>query len=346
MRERNRTIAFIPEGLGYVEDDPSVIRAIDANTSEENRIKYVTDLASISRGKTESANPPTRYRQLLKEAAPNELSNGNETPSRPLEFLPVICSIVYVLDRVTIYLKKCPIVMSIEDFNNRIMKYSYIKYHTDKDNGIKVYKLYTNMRALLNAGIEYDNIPYNTREEFLDSNNKPIFKAIKIKAPMFVFNHLVTHTQLSKEARSERVVELNSDNYWIPQDLFDRYVKIVKDPDHKDYIELVIYGGTMYSGDYSPTKNKHDNNAIIQGLLRDHSQKAVAKLLKILGYKREIYQRAMLEFRFKEWLMVGYTINPDTWEHLFLERGAKPEEHKNWTQHETKLTVQTIRSLF
>ena len=51
--------------IGYVTDEISTVSTDLANYSEEHRIKFVTDLAAVSRGKDESNNPEGRYKQLL-----------------------------------------------------------------------------------------------------------------------------------------------------------------------------------------------------------------------------------------------------------------------------------------
>ena len=82
----------IPNNLGYVDSDPSSVLAWEANVSEENRIKFVTDLAAISRGKSEANNPEKRYQHLLQEAAPNTMLDAGllrKHASRPLEFLKI-----------------------------------------------------------------------------------------------------------------------------------------------------------------------------------------------------------------------------------------------------------------
>ena len=58
---------------GRVSDELSSVKVSEANNNEYNRIKFVTDLASVSRGKDESKNPEKRYNSLLREAAPTKL---------------------------------------------------------------------------------------------------------------------------------------------------------------------------------------------------------------------------------------------------------------------------------
>lgn len=67
---------------GYVTDDISYLNGekIDAsmaNLDEEHRVKFVTDLAAVSRGNSESINPAKRYKSLLSEAAPIEVQDNN-----------------------------------------------------------------------------------------------------------------------------------------------------------------------------------------------------------------------------------------------------------------------------
>lgn len=62
---------FISPSKMFVDNMPSTVPVWESNTSEEKRIKFVTDLAAISRGKKESSNPESRFKHLLKEAASN-----------------------------------------------------------------------------------------------------------------------------------------------------------------------------------------------------------------------------------------------------------------------------------
>lgn len=64
--------------LGYVTDEVSTVSTHLANENKENRIKFVTDLAAISRGKYESSNPESRFNHLLSEAVynPDAFSNS------------------------------------------------------------------------------------------------------------------------------------------------------------------------------------------------------------------------------------------------------------------------------
>lgn len=301
-----------------------VLTADMCNTNEENRILFCTTLASVSRGKFVSNNPEVRYKALLKEASPcDETPVGSfdqevtGTPSRPLEFIGVMLKAKLDKDKVILRLfTESGNILEKEfifqNFNNLIGRFSYIKSGNDTMYPLDIY---TNMRCLLNAGIKYEYIPYNTQEE-LNS-----FKAVRVRAPMFVFNHLVTHTALSKEARSERVVDFLSDKY--DEELFDFY----PEPFNKPF--------------WYPSCISKDE---FECLLTEKSFIDVIKYLKDeKKLKKEIYNRALLEFRYKDFMLVAWN-NSFTWEHLFLERSAT-DRYKNWTQEETRLTVKTIKEV-
>lgn len=301
---------------GYVTNEVSSVMPYEANTSEENRIKFVTDLAAISRGKHESNNPAVRFKALLKEASPSELTLSNEetkgSPSRPIEFLGIVLGYKLVGNEIVLMQTNADMLLDhkhykfdFELFNNLIGRYSIIK-----DNLI-----YTNLRTLLNAGIPYEAIPYNTEEELKD------FKAFRLNVPMFVFNHLITHTAISKEARSERVVDISNIDYWLPEDFSERWkASNVPDP---IVISTMEHSGQVFK------------------LLRDYTQRDIQELFKDLGYKKEIYQRAMLEFRYKEMVMVGWnTFN--TFAHLIIERNGAPDIWKSWTQKETNDVINAL----
>lgn len=157
-----KTFIFGDE-IGYVKRNPSSIPASLANFNKETRSKYVTDLAAVSRGKEVSKNPEKRFQLLLKEAAPNLVLEGKEPEgqaSRPLEFIPVIATFVPdIIDgKTALRLKNSPnIYFNFQDFCNKLVVYSYVD-NEDLEDGI--IKIYTNFRAMVNAGIPEDDIPF------------------------------------------------------------------------------------------------------------------------------------------------------------------------------------------
>lgn len=295
-------LGFVIDQLAYDENEQRWIDASEANSSEDYRVLWCTSLAAISRGKTISKNPTARYNLLKKEAAPiPSRFQDRQTPSRPLEFIPVVLKVRSGLVNGTssfnvysIYLKNTIKVLDREDFFNYLLRFSYT-VNVDAD----TIMIYTNMRAVLNAGIPYEEVPYNTKEECQG------FKGVMITCPMFVFNHLITHTAFSKESRSERVTDVSDIKYWRPAGITEERLK---------------------------------------SMLELESQKDIWESLKAEGFKKEIYQRALLEWRYKSFVMVAWS-NEYTWEHLFLERSANEEIYTNWTQEETKKVVKTIKEV-
>lgn len=328
------------DGIGYITDDVSSVPTNLSNYHEKNRAEFVTDLAAISRGKTESVSYQGRYGSLLKEAAPRLNSDGtlsDKTPSRPLEFLPVVIDFQFDKEYsdFNLKLKFRWIDMHYDEFITKIARYSYIDFITKT--------LYTNMRCLLNAGIDYEDIPYNTKEEI--SN----FKAFRVKVPMFVWSQIMTHTQLSKESQSDRVS--TQDDYWLPEDLNERLQNATKD---------TLYDPTKEVTPNDPTNPiSNVNTFILARLYREKTPKDVMNyildnipqneiqiILKGLGYKKEIYQRAPYYFKYKEMVITGWANDPNGFHHFLLERNAYKDTYKNWTQKETEEFSKALKRFF
>lgn len=299
---------------GYVTTDVSSVKVYRSNTTKENRIKWVTDLAAVSRGKSESTNPTKRFNSLMKEAALG-------TASRPMEFLPVVLD----QDRIRYLDKRIFSYESKESLLNNLLRYSYC------ENG----KVYTNMRALLNIGVKIENIPYNDEEDLKD------FKAIKIKVPMFIWSQLMTHTALSKESQSDRVAEEN--DYYLPTDFVTRVSNLKIDTTK---LQDLSKSNPILAGKIIDLRLKiKDENEIFNCLFNNFSQHELFFLFEFLDYKREIWSRAIYYFKYKVMIMTGWSNDPSTWKHLFIERNCVPELWKNWTQKETQIVVEKIKSV-
>lgn len=332
------------DNIGYVTDEVSSVSTETANDNEENRIKFATDLAAISRGKSESSNPEKRYKALLQEAA---LS----TPSRPMEFIGVILNGCYMDNTYSVE----GIEFNYMDFHNKLSKFSYMDVVT-KDyspSGINYgysFKLFTNLRAAINAGIPYENIPYTADE---DKELYKHFKAIKICVPMFVWSQLMTHTAISKESQSDRVAKNN--NYWLPDDIYQKILKCIvefdnNESDSNDAIELIniAYENIIYctSGITSDIEtNLKAKAAVLDIMLNNWPQVDIQDFLKGLNYPREIWSRAIYYFKYKEMIMTGWNNNPYVWNHLFNERNCNQTVWTNWTQEETRIAVEAIKQI-
>jgi Fe-S cluster biosynthesis and repair protein YggX/cell fate (sporulation/competence/biofilm development) regulator YmcA (YheA/YmcA/DUF963 family) len=335
-------IDIFGDGISYVTDEVSTVKTIEANLNEENRIKFVTDLAAVSRGKNESVNPKKRYEALKTEAALG-------TASRPLEFLPVVIDYDIIYDnnegydkvKLTLKYEDEPIEMSLEDFFNKIGRFSYL------DRGVA----YTNMRALLNAGIPYEAIPYSDKQDPDDEEWDDVFykhfKAIKLCIPMFVWAQWpMTHTMLSKESQSDRVA--TQDQYWLPEDFEKRLLDFIA----KGNLGVIAGDGNMshifeHLADYvnSPSYENDIVPAFKERMILYDSQDIVQVVFKALGYKQEIWSRAPYYFKYKEVIVTGWDIDSATWKHSFLERNVMQDKWKNWTQKETTKVLEAVKQI-
>ena len=328
-------IDIFGDGISYVTDEVSTVKTIEANLNEENRIKFVTDLAAVSRGKNESVNPKKRYEALKTEAA-------LKSASRPLEFLPVIINFeinencgnsddeIFLVDddQNEIYST------SLDHFNNVIGRFSYMDD----------YRCYTNMRTLINAGVSYEDIPYmceNLKNEYKN------FKAIKLCIPMYIWSQWpMTHTMLSKESQSDRVAI--QDQYWLPSDFEKRLLDFLA----KGKFNVIAGDGNIshifYDLDDYVNSESYENDIISafkERMVLYDSQDIVQLVFKTLGYKQEIWSRAPYYFKYKEVIVTGWNNDPATWEHSFLERNVLPDQWKNWTQKETTQVLEAVKKV-
>ena len=332
-------IDIFGDGISYVTDEVSTVKTIDANLNEENRIKFVTDLAAVSRGKNESVNPKKRYEALKTEAALN-------SASRPLEFLPVIIDFeinencgnndgeIFLVDNDQNKIYET----SLDHFNNVIGRFSYMRN----------YRCYTNMRTLINAGVPYENIPYmceNLKNEYKH------FKAIKLCIPMYLWSQWpMTHTMLSKESQSDRVA--TQDQYWLPADFEKRLLDYIEKNSPND-LNVIGNDGNFntifYTTQdvYNALENPEKDFIITfkEHMINYFSQSDVQLVFKTLGYKQEIWSRAPYYFKYKEVVVTGWNNDPATWQHSFLERNVLPDQWKNWTQKETTKVLEAVKKV-
>lgn len=305
---------------GYVTD--FTYDAERANSSEEARINFVSKTSSISRGKDESSNPESRYRHLLKEGAMG-------TASRCLEFVPVLFEFEVYGNRAILHLKdNKQSNMPLDKFMNTIVKFGFVE---NMDRGMFLCK--TNLRAMLKADIPYEDVPYNDICKG--------FRVFKMQIPMFVFNHVVTHTMLSKESRSDRVVRLNKGNYWVPEDIVER----IRNTDIEERRAVLLESGVKkayYKLRDTLDATKHYNSFILAMLSIPTAD--LMGLLEALKYPREIFQRAVLEMRYKETILAAWE-HEFTWLNFLRERGGS-EDWKNWVQKETQQAALTLAKFF
>ena len=321
----NREVIYDIRGFddpinGYVEDLSD--DAEKANSSEENRIFFVSKTSSVSRSKDESSNPEARYKHLLKEGAMH-------TASRCLEFVPVYINFEIFGNRVVLHLKdNRQYNMALDRFLNTITKFGFIE-QMDRN----MYLCKTNLRAMLKAGIPYDYVPYNAVCKG--------FRVFKMQIPMFVFNHVVTHTMISKESRSDRVVRLDKGNYWVPENLVERIYNT--DIEERRPILLANSVKQAYYKLKETLEATRHYNSFILTLLQIPTNDLMA-LLEVLGYPREIFQRAVLEMRYKETILAAWE-DDNTWLNFLRERGGS-DDWKNWVQKETQQAALALAKFF
>ena len=296
-----KRVELYGDGKGYIE----LIDSSDFNASEEGRLKALS-LVGICKGKLESKNPSKLKDILAKE--------GTETNpyGRAFELIPVVRD-KYINDNL----------MISDNLLNRYYKFS----HTGDDN------VYTNFRTLANLEM-LKNIPLNTPEEVKH------FKVFRAKIPTFAFHHLKTHTQITSIGQSDR--SSTESDYWLPSDLRFRLkdsfnANNPKKKKSKDLVSENVKNGIKYSFTYYPLMQiqsyavsslRDFDNYAIKILLEDVPPFYFELFFKTLGYKKEIYQRQMAGFKYKEFIMSGWINDPLTFEHLMELRSHKPTQEQ------------------
>ena len=176
------------------------------NSSEEHRIRAVTDMASITKGRLGFPESVMVYGNNHKLSKPRITEKRRETlynrlltesagkPSTPFEFVPVIHSQDF-FDK---------------DVFNNILKYSYMTMYSNQAT------LLSNYRMVLNQTQGWDLNP-PCQEEIDKSVHYDDFKVIVGRVPMKVLTHLVRHRAFSWLVESSRNKKyLNEVEFWYP----------------------------------------------------------------------------------------------------------------------------------
>lgn len=215
------------------------------------------------------------------------------------------------------------------------INYSVMEHDTNKPLVFKV-------KDLLESGYtECDMINDFKKGHCYVDDRYSKFKALKLKIPMAVWAQWpMTHTQLSKESQSDRVSE--GVGYWLPEDLVKR-IREFKLTDDMTYSDKYVYDS------FKELKLVIKDHILVEefltNMLEYWSQNMTQSILKMLGYKREIWSRAPFYFKYKEVVVTGWYNDPTTWRHSFLERSVEPESWKNWTQKETKEVLEVVKEI-
>jgi len=160
-----------------------------------------------------------------------------------------------------------------------------------------------------------------TVEKFLN-----YFIIMEAKVPYFSFAQLRTHGLLSQLAVSNRVVENDILDYWLPYDL----------PIRVGITESELKN--MSITDYANVMLNHKSD-----LIKNQTLPTAVEELKKLGYKKEIYERFYNHLINKRFILAGWLNNPHQWPHFLLERGGLPTA--TGTQKTTAMYVKAMRKL-
>jgi hypothetical protein len=284
--------------------DKGYIKLIDSsefNASEEGRLKAV-QLAKICYGKcgTESKNPHKLWDKLAKEGT------KSNPYSRSFELVPVVYDSEDLLSRQDDFYNLC-------DFGE-LTRFEYCKEN--------IY--YTNYRALVNGGVGTNNIPYNTADEVKD------FKVVIAKLPMFIINHLKTHTTLTSIMNSARYMSSKDFNYWLPTDLKGRLKAYFENSDSYALQDIALI----------KLFDSYTDDTTVDLLLDEVSPNRFEEIFKALGYPKEIYQRQMAGFRYGEIVLAGWKNDPLVWDHMIELRSG------THTQKETREFIDGLVEVF
>ncbi len=325
--------------IGTVETLEDIIGSYSELSKDMEHVKTtVTASAAVSRGKNTSKNPDVRYKKLKKEAAPDfnitdiasKIIPQHEEElkaqaGRPLEFAPVVLK--YVMKENEVVLMNMESIgvkrMSMKDFNNNIMRFSFIG-----DDNI----IYTNMRVIVNNGIDEEKVVGDYPEYYKN------FFIVKVKAPYFVFAQIRTHSGISQIAESVRV--LKHDEMYLPENALDKVKEILTE----EYIEEEKLNcvGCDYCK-YADRILKAESISELIGVLMELPVDKVKRILKKSGFKQEIYNRWPSFLEYKTWDMAGWLNDSKAWGHFLLEREAYPNLISSWVQYETRKIADLIK---
>ncbi len=295
------------------------------------------------------------------------VKNAKSRPSRPLEFVPVtihayeqangeISESGKIITTYGIFAKddKTEIgLINDYEFNN-LLKFSFIEkieidnVETGYDfnnlitySKVRKYLIHTNLRALINTGLDYNKV---IMDRPIQDYKEAKFMVFRIKAPMFVWAQIMTHTLLSKESKSDRVTTESpmDKDYYFPEDLFFKYVNSLQGEDKKSIEDKNLTKEEQYEF----MKNK---------LVNELSATEVYNLFKDLGYGKEVYNRATYYLQYKTFVLAGYVDRKtglDGFSNLLKERtnierlDGSGLIHKHWTQSETRELCNIIKEFY
>ncbi len=296
-----------------------------------------------------------------------DLMEELNVPGRPFEFIPVILKAKIEIDDNIAYVNYYT--TNVDVYNNNTeslfrlpIEHSYIWDYSHKsiisEDGMIItnaYNVFTNGRALLrdlmyvksvirnyDAGvylrIKIEDILFSLADMNDEYKN---FFIVEVKAPYFAFAQIRTHGRLSQISISMRYA--SEDDYWLPGDITERWkenIGLIEDflENKFNTLEFSTYLTKIKESNY-------DRNLILEFMLNKFSPIVGSEFLKLLGYKKEIYNRWSNHLKYNTWIIGGWLNDPKAWGHLLLERNATSILSRPGVQKETAEVVKAIKEL-
>jgi len=166
---------------------------------------------------------------------------------------------------------------------------------------------HTNLRELLNLGIGLD-----AALQYVDFTHYKVFTA---RVPYFVYQQIRTHSQVQFLSHSARYSDVDY-GYFMPDGV-------------KKYLEDMAFIDSDLEINAQPQWNHIVPNSTPNDLI---------DLMKKAGVKRkEIYNRGVDMLKIRPFTIGFNTLNPNSWEHFYNQRGKDPH-----TQLETRNFVNEL----
>jgi hypothetical protein len=275
------------------------IEKIDINHTDWDSI---LSLSTVATGKKEPKNIEALKRRLSKEGtdySPN---------SSPYRFVPIVVG-AKDLAQLDKEIQRMNEELKNKDFEEFMFNHFFVngwrKNGAFLTNLQNIKNLPTKLNSVFDewriAGID-DDMSFieevisgkNLTESELDLYS--LYEIYRGFAPKFVYDHLRTHRTIDWLAQSNRH-SLGGDDYYLPKGLYEKLERYE-----------------------NPTKH-----------LLSLSQEAFSEALYLFGYKKEIYNRSMMDFKYREFIFGGWDIEMVSFDHLINLRG-----HGKGIQPETK----------
>jgi hypothetical protein len=248
--------------------------------------QYLADCASVVR----NAQPKDNNRlfdRLLKEGY-------GDTPSRMFEFIPC-----------TIGLGEFMLAVNQLD--------QHFGFFNEKDEAY-----YTSARELLSAEVSWNDVL-----RVVDFTH---YRAVRVKAPYFLYGQASTHTQVTSVSHSNRYTEAGL-GYWMPEEV-------------KAYWKE---RGETYGVEYTADGIQAHWNSIVEA----YSPKQLQQYMRDKGVtRREVYARGSDMLAYRVFTLGGYLNSPNSWPHFINQRWHDLHTQKEMRQLAQLITVEVSQCLY